>query len=96
MLSYVQWKKKTTTKQNKKKKKADNPFKRYVRVATAKAGALLGSITPYFFFKGGCTQDIYSVAELSAKWQSIQWFITRPHALTKRFLQKAVVTKRRV
>ena len=56
MLSYVQWKKKTTTKQNKKKKKADNPFKRYVRVATAKAGALLGSVNSLiFFFKGGCT-----------------------------------------
>ena len=44
-------------KQNKtKKKKADNPFKRYVRVATAKAGALLGSVNSLtFFFKGGCT-----------------------------------------
>ena len=37
------------TKQNKKKKKADNPFKRYVRVATAKAGALLGSVNSLFF-----------------------------------------------
>ena len=36
--------------QNKtKKKKADNPFKRYVRVATAKAGALLGSVNSLFF-----------------------------------------------
>lgn len=44
-------------KQNKtKEKKADNPFKRYVRVATAKAGALLGSVNSLiFFFKGGCT-----------------------------------------
>ena len=55
MLFHVQWKNKT--KQNKtKKKKADNPFKRYVRVATAKAGALLGSVNSLiFFFKGGCT-----------------------------------------
>lgn len=44
-------------KQNKtKKKKADNPFKRYVWVATAKTGALLGSVNSLiFFFKGGCT-----------------------------------------
>ena len=57
MLSYVQWKKNNNkTKQNKKKKKADNPFKRYVRVATAKAGALLGSVNSLiFFFKGGYT-----------------------------------------
>ena len=50
-------KKQNKTKQNKtKEKKADNPFKRYVRVATAKAGALLGSVNSLiFFFKGGCT-----------------------------------------
>ena len=31
------------------KKKADNPFKRYVRIATAKAGALIGSVNSLFF-----------------------------------------------